>query len=110
MRYHGVLGLKAQEEMAMKRWKEGDMRQWLPLFDCCYKRCKAYGVVMWWWMHDVFFLCEDCARICRRAFMYTKEGKRLSLWWLSERDEEHVKWVDKESGVWEHVRKPYTRP
>ena len=110
LRYHGVCGLKAQLELMVGRWKQQDNRGWLPLFDCCYGGCKARGDWLWWWKNDVFFMCDECRRLCGKRYVYVKERKRLSLWWLDESDEKHVKWLDEVSGLWTQLRKPYTRP
>ena len=94
----GLQGLEEARMQALKRRLNGDTREWLPLFDCCYRRCKRKGTVMWRWRWKRLFFCTVCAEVCKEEHKMEMEWKgykvgTTSIWGLNWDREEDEDWL-----------------
>ena len=98
LKLYGLEGLDAAEMKGMKRQFRGDEREWLPVFDCCYRRCMKKGTVVWRWRWKRMFFCTDCAELCRQEHRMELKFKSLklgttSIWGLNCYKDEDCLWM-----------------
>ena len=94
----GLEGLEKARTERMKRGINGDTREWLPLFDCCYRGCMKKGMVVWRWRWKRLFFCTKCAADCEDEHRMELKFKsytlgKTSIWGLDWNKEEDCVWM-----------------